>query len=47
MSVGAANDNTRLAAIGGLNNPLIFDRNAEGSDLLTWWKLTEPRFRFF
>jgi outer membrane protein len=38
MSVGAANDNTRLAAIGGLNNPLIFDRNAEGlilSQLIT------------
>src|SRR5947209_2349288 len=28
-SVGAARDNTRIAA-GGLNNPSIFDRNAEG-----------------
>ena len=38
MSVGTADDNTRLAAIGGLNNPLIFDRNAEGlilSQLIT------------
>lgn len=38
MSVGTANDNTRLAAIGGLNNPSIFDRNAEGlvlSQLIT------------
>lgn len=38
MSVGTANDNTRLAAIGGLNNPLIYDRNAEGvilSQLIT------------
>ena len=33
MSVGTANDNTRLAAIGGLNNPSIFDRNAEGLGL--------------
>src|ERR1035441_909853 len=30
MAVGTANENTRLAAIGGLNNPSIFDRNAEG-----------------
>jgi outer membrane protein len=38
MSVGTANDNTRLAAIGALNNPSIFDRNAEGlvlSQLIT------------
>ena len=38
MSVGTADENTRLAAIGGLNNPLIFDRNAEGlilSQLIT------------
>ena len=38
MSVGTANENTRLAAIGGLNNPTIFERNAEGlilSQLLT------------
>src|ERR1035437_5405287 len=38
MSVGTANDNTRLAAIGGLNTPSIFDRNAEGlilSQLIT------------
>ena len=38
MSVGTANDNTRLAAIGGLNNPSIFYRNAEGlvlSQLIT------------
>ncbi|MGD0260052.1 MAG: TolC family protein [Verrucomicrobiota bacterium] len=38
MSVGTANENTRLAAIGGLNNPSIFDRNAEGlvlSQLIT------------
>jgi outer membrane protein len=37
-SVGTADDNTRLAAIGGLNNPSIFDRNAEGlvlSQLIT------------
>jgi outer membrane protein len=33
MSVGTADQNTRLAAIGGLNNPLIFDRNAEGLNL--------------
>ncbi len=30
MSVGTADQNTRLAAVGGLNNPLIYDRNAEG-----------------
>jgi outer membrane protein len=30
VAVGTANNNTRLAAIGGLNNPSIFDRNAEG-----------------
>lgn len=38
MSVGTTEDNTRLAAIGGLNNPAIFDRNAEGlilSQLIT------------
>jgi outer membrane protein len=38
MAVGTANENTRLAAIGGLNNPSIFDRNAEGvvlSQLIT------------
>ena len=38
VAVGTANDNTRLAAIGALNNPSIFDRNAEGlilSQLIT------------
>jgi outer membrane protein len=38
MAVGTANTNTRLAAIGGLNNPSIYDRNAEGlilSQLIT------------
>jgi outer membrane protein len=38
MAVGTAHENTRLAAIGGLNNPSIFDRNAEGlvlSQLIT------------
>jgi outer membrane protein len=30
VAVGTARDNTRLAAIGGLNNPSIFERNAEG-----------------
>jgi outer membrane protein len=38
VAVGAANDNTRLSAIGALNNPTIFDRNAEGlilSQLIT------------
>jgi outer membrane protein len=36
--VGTANENTRLSAIGALNNPGIFDRNAEGlmlSQLIT------------
>jgi outer membrane protein len=38
VAVGTAGDNTRLAAIGGLNNPAIFERNAEGlviSQLIT------------
>jgi len=38
VAVGTAKDNTRLAAVGGLNNPAIFDRNAEGlmlSQLIT------------
>jgi outer membrane protein len=38
VAVGTAEDNTRLAAIGGLNNPSIFNRNAEGlnvSQLIT------------
>jgi outer membrane protein len=38
LAVGAADDNTRLAAIGGLNNPLILNRQAEGlilSQLIT------------
>src|ERR1035438_5740461 len=38
VAVGTANENTRLGAIGGLNNPSIFDRNAEGlvlSQLIT------------
>ena len=38
VAVGTADDNTRLAAVGGLNNPSIFDRNAEGlvlSQLIT------------
>ena len=30
MSVGTADENTRLGAIGSLNNPSVFDRNAEG-----------------
>src|SRR5581483_8136008 len=30
VAVGTAQDNTRLAAIGAVNNPTIFDRNAEG-----------------
>ena len=30
VSVGTADSNTRLAAIGTLNNPSIFERNAEG-----------------
>jgi len=33
VAVGTADDNTRLAAIGGLNNPSIFERNAEGLTL--------------
>jgi outer membrane protein len=38
VAVGTADQNTRLAAIGGLNNPLILERNAEGlilSQLIT------------
>ncbi len=38
VAVGTGDDNTRLAAIGALNNPSIFDRNAEGlliSQLIT------------
>lgn len=38
VAVGTARDNTRLAAIGGLNNSAIFERNAEGlilSQLIT------------
>ena len=38
VAVGTAGNDTRLAAIGGLNNPAIFDRNAEGimvSQLIT------------
>jgi len=38
VSVGTADSNTRLAAIGTLNNPSIFERNAEGvmiSQLIT------------
>ena len=38
MSVGTAGDNTRLGAVNALNNPAIFDRNAEGvvlSQLIT------------
>jgi outer membrane protein len=38
VAVGTANDNTRLSAIGALNNPTIYDRNAEGlilSQLIT------------
>jgi outer membrane protein len=38
VSVGTADDNTRLSAIGALNNPVIYDRNAEGlfiSQLIT------------
>jgi outer membrane protein len=30
VAVGTADSNTRLAAIGSLNNPTVFDRNAEG-----------------
>jgi len=33
VAVGTSKDNTRLAAIGGLNNPSIFERNAEGLTL--------------
>jgi outer membrane protein len=38
IAVGTKDENTRLAAIGGLNNPSIFERNAEGitiSQLIT------------
>jgi outer membrane protein len=38
VAVGTARENTRLAAVGALNNPAIFDRNAEGllaSQLIT------------
>jgi outer membrane protein len=38
VAVGTSQNNTRLAAIGALNNPSIFDRNAEGlmiSQLIT------------
>ncbi|HTL54667.1 MAG TPA: TolC family protein [Candidatus Limnocylindrales bacterium] len=38
VAVGTASDNTRLEAIGALNNPSIFDRQAEGvmiSQLIT------------
>lgn len=38
VAVGTAGENTRLAAVGALNNPAIFDRNAEGlviSQLIT------------
>jgi len=38
VAVGTTKENTRLAAIGALNNPAIFDRNAEGlmlSQLIT------------
>jgi outer membrane protein len=38
VAVGTAEDNTRLAAVAALNNPAIFDRNAEGlmiSQLIT------------
>ena len=38
VAVGTAENNTRLLAIGALNNPSIFDRNAEGlmiSQLIT------------
>jgi len=38
VAVGSTEDNTRLTAIGALNNPAIFDRNAEGlllSQLIT------------
>ena len=38
LAVGTADNNTRLAAVGALNNPAIFERNAEGvvlSQLIT------------
>src|SRR3954463_13499347 len=38
VAVGTTGDNTRLAAVGALNNPAIFRRNAEGltiSQLIT------------
>lgn len=38
VAVGTARENTRLAAVGALNNPAIFERNAEGllaSQLIT------------
>jgi outer membrane protein len=38
VAVGTVDNNTRLSAIGALNNPAIFDRNAEGllvSQLIT------------
>jgi outer membrane protein len=38
VAVGTTRDNTRLAAVGALNNPAIFNRNAEGlmlSQLIT------------
>src|ERR1051325_8761064 len=38
VAVGIAEENTRLAAVGALNNPSIFNRNAEGliiSQLIT------------
>jgi outer membrane protein len=38
VAVGTAANNTRLSAVGALNNPAIFDRNAEGvmiSQLIT------------
>ena len=38
VAVGTARENTRLAAVGALNNPSIFERNAEGllaSQLIT------------
>src|ERR1041385_4391971 len=33
VAVGTADSNTRLAAVGALNNPSIFDRNAEGVNI--------------
>src|SRR5664279_5013151 len=38
VAVGTVNDNTRLSAVSALNNPAIYDRNAEGlilSQLIT------------